>query len=58
MDYFTADLTRRIRETEQALKQAVDSGDDFLAEVQQEELQDLVRMASDHGVQVLPETAA
>ncbi|MCF2526379.1 hypothetical protein [Yinghuangia soli] len=58
MDEFTADVLRRIRETEQALKQAFDSGDDFLVEVQQEELHDLVRMASDHGVQVLPETAA
>lgn len=57
MDEFTADVLRRIRETEQALKQAFDTGDDFLVEVQQEELQDLVRMASDHGVQVLPEHA-
>ncbi|WP_436777195.1 hypothetical protein [Yinghuangia sp. YIM S09857] len=57
MDEFTADVLRRIRETEQALKLASDSGDDFLVEVQQEELQDLVRMASDHGVQVLPESA-
>lgn len=57
MDEFTADVLRRIRETEQALKQAFDTGDDFLVEVQQEELQDLVRMASDHGVQVLPERA-
>jgi hypothetical protein len=57
MDEFTADVLRRIRETEQALKQAFDSGDDFLVEVQQEELEDLVRMASDHGVQVLPESA-
>ncbi|MDI2128705.1 hypothetical protein [Yinghuangia seranimata] len=57
MDEFTADVLRRIRETEQALKQAFDNGDDFLVEVQQEELQDLVRMASDHGVQVLPESA-
>ncbi|MGW0663492.1 hypothetical protein [Streptodolium elevatio] len=57
MDEFTADVLRRIRETEQALKLASDTGDDFLVEVQQEELQDLVRMASDHGVQVLPESA-
>ncbi|GAA4959920.1 hypothetical protein GCM10023205_23770 [Yinghuangia aomiensis] len=57
MDEFTADVLRRIRETEQTLKQAFDTGDDFLVEVQQEELQDLVRMASDHGVQVLPERA-
>lgn len=58
MDEFTADVLRRIRETEQALRQAFDSGDDYLVEVQQEELQDLVRMASDHGVQVLPENVA
>ncbi|GCD99991.1 MULTISPECIES: hypothetical protein [Embleya] len=57
MDEFTAGVLRRIRETEQALKQACDTGDDFLVEVEQSELDDLLRMASEHGVRVLPESA-
>lgn len=57
MDEFTANALLRIRETEQALKQAFDTGDDFLVEVEQAELDDLLRMASEHGVRVLPESA-
>ncbi|WP_202512533.1 hypothetical protein [Streptomyces sp. SID3343] len=57
MDEFTAGVLRRIRETEQSLKQACDTGDDFLVEVEQSELDDLLRLASEHGVRVLPESA-
>jgi len=57
MDEFTANALLRIRETEQALKQAFDTGDDFLVEVEQAELDDLLRVASEHGVRVLPESA-
>ena len=57
MDEFTAGVLRRIRDTEQSLKQAFEEGDDYLVEVEQAELDDLLRLASEHGVQILPESA-
>jgi hypothetical protein len=57
MDEFTAGVLRRIRETEKALKNAFDSGDDFLVEVEQSELDDLRRLAREHDIQVLSEAA-
>ncbi|MFE9923801.1 hypothetical protein ACFYQA_20130 [Streptomyces sp. NPDC005774] len=52
MDAFTAGLLQRIRTTESDLSRARDEGDDFLAEVEQSELDDLRRLAAEHGVQV------
>ncbi|WP_371655192.1 MULTISPECIES: hypothetical protein [unclassified Streptomyces] len=52
MDAFTAGLLQRIRATETDLTQARESGDDFLAEVEQAELDDLHRLAAEHGVEV------
>lgn len=52
MDAFTAGLLQRIRSTEHDLNRARESGDDFLAEVEQAELEDLHRLASEHGVEV------
>jgi hypothetical protein len=57
MDEFTAGVLRRIRDTEQSLKRAFEEGDDYLVEVEQAELDDLLRLASEHGVQILPESA-
>ncbi|WP_055585901.1 MULTISPECIES: hypothetical protein [Peterkaempfera] len=62
MDAFTAGILQRIRKTEQDLNRALESGDDFLAEVEQSELDDLRRLAAEHGVSVaageaLPRTA-
>ena len=61
MDAFTAGILQRIRKTEQELHSALESGDEFLAEVEQSELDDLRRLAAEHGVSVteeaLPETA-
>ncbi|WP_330173225.1 hypothetical protein OG875_06195 [Streptomyces sp. NBC_01498] len=51
MDAFTAGLLQRIRATESDLTRARETGDDFLAEVEQEELDDLHRLAEEHGVQ-------
>ncbi|GGK05961.1 MULTISPECIES: hypothetical protein [Streptomyces] len=51
MDAFTAGLLQRIRATESDLTRARETGDDFLAEVEQEELEDLHRLAAEHGVQ-------
>ncbi|MFD3500187.1 hypothetical protein ACFWWT_12820 [Streptomyces sp. NPDC058676] len=52
MDAFTAGLLQRIRATETDLTRARDEGDDFLAEVEQAELDDLRRLAAEHGVEV------
>ncbi|MCZ0986476.1 MULTISPECIES: hypothetical protein [Streptomyces] len=52
MDAFTAGLLQRIKATESDLSRARDEGDDFLAEVEQGELDDLRRLAAEHGVEV------
>lgn len=52
MDAFTAGLLQRIRNTESELRAARESGDDFLVEVEQAELEDLRRLAAEHGVEV------
>ncbi|MHC0429208.1 hypothetical protein ACX6XY_03325 [Streptomyces sp. O3] len=52
MDAFTAGLLQRIKATETDLTRAREDGDDFLAEVEQAELDDLHRLAAEHGVQV------
>lgn len=57
MDAFTAGILQRIRSTESDLDRARLTGDDFLVEVEQAELDDLRRLAAEHGVQVLPQSA-
>jgi hypothetical protein len=52
MDAFTAGILQRIRTTESDLRRARESGDDFLVDVEQSELEDLRRLAAEHGVQV------
>jgi hypothetical protein len=52
MDAFTAGILQRIRATESDLDRARESGDDFLAEVEQSELDDLRRLAAEHGVEL------
>ncbi len=52
MDAFTAGLLQRIKATESDLTRALDEGDDFLVEVEQGELDDLRRLAAEHGVEV------
>ncbi|OEJ34126.1 hypothetical protein [Streptomyces subrutilus] len=52
MDAFTAGLLQRIRATQSDLMHAREAGDDFLAEVEQAELEDLQRLAAEHGVPV------
>lgn len=53
MDAFTAGILQRIRSTESDLHAARESGDDFLAEVEEAELDDLRRLAAEHGVEVV-----
>ncbi|WP_405722170.1 hypothetical protein OG607_11420 [Streptomyces sp. NBC_01537] len=57
MDAFTTGILQRIHSTEYDLRLARESGDDFLAEVEQAELDDLRRLAAEHGVEVLPKIA-
>ncbi|WP_299539937.1 hypothetical protein [uncultured Streptomyces sp.] len=52
MDAFTAGLLHRIRTTESDLTRARETGDDFLADVEQSELEDLLRLAAEHGVDI------
>ncbi|MCB5163682.1 hypothetical protein LG634_02335 [Streptomyces bambusae] len=52
MDAFTAGLLQRIKTAESDLTRARETGDDFLAEVEQAELEDLHRLAAEHGVAV------
>ncbi|MFI6054773.1 hypothetical protein ACIBCO_32390 [Streptomyces violascens] len=52
MDAFTAGLLQRIRTTETDLTRARETGDDFLVDVEQAELDDLRRLAAEHGVEV------
>lgn len=52
MDAFTAGLLQRIQNTESDLSRARESGDDFLVDVEQSELEDLHRIAAEHGVQI------
>ncbi|MEU7638233.1 MULTISPECIES: hypothetical protein [unclassified Streptomyces] len=50
MDAFTAGILQRIRNTEADLVRARESGDELLAEVELAELEDLQRLATEHGV--------
>jgi hypothetical protein len=52
MDAFTTGIIQRIQSTETDLIRARESGDDFLVEVEQGELDDLRRLAAEHGVEV------
>jgi hypothetical protein len=52
MDAFTTGIMQRIRSTESDLRRARETGDDFLADVEQAELEDLRRLASENGVRV------
>lgn len=52
MDAFTAGLLQRIRAAESDLSRAREEGDDFLVDVEQGELDDLHRLAAEHGVEV------
>ena len=52
MDAFTAGILQRIQNTESDLSRARESGDDFLVDVEQSELEDLRRIAAEHGVEI------
>ncbi|GAA0411276.1 hypothetical protein [Streptomyces luteireticuli] len=52
MDAFTAGILQRIESTRQSLDRARLSGDDFLIDMEQSQLDDLHRLAAEHGVEV------
>ncbi|GAA3486057.1 MULTISPECIES: hypothetical protein [Streptomyces] len=52
MDAFTTSLLKRIKDTESDLFRAREAGDDFLVDVEQEELNDLHQLAAEHGVEI------
>ncbi|MEU3598563.1 hypothetical protein ABZ714_07495 [Streptomyces sp. NPDC006798] len=52
MDAFTDGLLERIKAAETDLDLARETGDDFLADVELAELEDLRRLAAEHGVEV------
>ncbi|MFI0820354.1 hypothetical protein ACH4TX_29950 [Streptomyces sp. NPDC021098] len=52
MDAFTAGILQRIETTQSDLTRARETGDDFLADVELAELEDLRRLAAEHGVEV------
>ncbi|MBL1100485.1 hypothetical protein [Streptomyces coffeae] len=52
MDAFTAGILQRIETTQSDLTRARETGDEFLADVEQAELDDLRRLAAEHGVEV------
>lgn len=57
MDAFTTGILQRIHTTESDLRKARETGDEFLVEVEQGELDDLRRLAAEHGVDVRPKVA-
>jgi hypothetical protein len=57
MSAFTTGILQRIHTTESDLRKARETGDEFLAEVEQSELEDLQRLAAEHGVDVRPKVA-
>ena len=52
MDAFTAGLLQRIQNTESDQSRARESGDEFLVDVELAELEDLHRLAAEHGVEI------
>ncbi|WP_165989102.1 hypothetical protein [Streptomyces sp. YIM 98790] len=52
MDAFTAGIMQRIRNTESNLHRAREAGDVYAIDVEQAELEDLRRIAAEHGVHV------
>jgi hypothetical protein len=57
MTEFRAELQTRALEAVQLLRDAEEAGDDYSAEVQRGDLENIARIAREHGV-VLPEVDA
>jgi len=57
MTEFHAEMRDRAVTAVQSLKKARESGDDYLVEVQEAELENLARLATEHGLRI-PELQA
>jgi putative heme degradation protein len=49
---FATDLRRRVREAQQALNEASDDGDFYAVDIRTGELNSLLRMAKENGVEI------
>jgi hypothetical protein len=58
MGEFSIRLRQRIFDTESALRRAMYAKDTYAVQVEQGELDSLLRIAAEHGVDVAPPTAA
>ncbi|HEY3871015.1 MAG TPA: hypothetical protein VGM10_21830 [Actinocrinis sp.] len=58
MGEFTARLRQRILDTETALRCAVHAKDQYAVQVEQGELDSLLRIAAEHGIDPFPRVAA
>jgi hypothetical protein len=52
MSEFANEITERVAQASSSLREAAQSGDDFLADVRVGELEELARVAADHDVEV------
>jgi hypothetical protein len=52
MTEFHTEITQRATRAVQSLRKAQESGDDYLASVQEAELENLARLASEHGLRI------
>ncbi len=52
MSEFANEITERVAQASSSLREAAESGDDFLADVRVGELEELARVAADHDVEV------
>jgi hypothetical protein len=58
MGEFSIRLRQRISDTESALRRAMYTKDPYAVQVEQGELDSLLRIAAEHGVDVSPHVAA
>jgi hypothetical protein len=52
MTEFHSEITRRATRAVQSMHRAQEVGDDYLVEMRQAELENLARLASDHGLRI------
>jgi hypothetical protein len=52
MTEFHAEIRHRAAHTVQSLNDARESGDDYLVDVKEAELENLARLASEHGLRI------
>ena len=52
MTEFHTEMTERATRAVQSLRKAQEAGDDYLASVREAELENLARLASEHGLRI------